>query len=335
MPREALRIEDVPVPELGANDVLVAVKACGVCGTDVHFWQGETPLPQLPLTLGHEPAGVVAAVGSGVVEWKIGDRVIVTGSMPCRACQNCRQGDFQSCTQIIEMGIDVDGAFAEFVRTAREGLIALPDSISFEVGAMLGDAIATPYHALVARGQLQAGESVAIWGCGGLGLHAVKLARLLGAGKIIGVDVRPAALEQALAFGADDVVDVSRERAWQRIHELTNGVDLIVEFVGLSDALNAALRSLRRGGRLVNVGMRAERMKLLPSTLFAWYEYSLIGAFGCTLSEIHSLVELIESGRISFDDSVSLRLPLEEINRALTVLYQKIDDPIRVMIIPE
>jgi propanol-preferring alcohol dehydrogenase len=334
-PHTPLRIEDTPIPELQANDVLVEVKACGLCGTDLQFWHGETVLSHLPLVLGHEPSGVVAALGSNVHDWHIGDRVIITGSMPCRRCAPCLREEFAACQQIIEMGIDVDGAFADYVRTAREGLLPLPDAISFEVGAMLGDAIATPYHALTARGHLHPGESVVIWGCGGLGLHAIKLARILGAGRIIAVDEREGALQHALTFGADDIIDVTRTRAWQQVQELVGGADLVVEFVGLSDTITGALRSLRNGGRTVVVGMRPERMKLLPSNLFAWQEYTLIGAFGCALQEIRTLTDWLLEDKLDLSTSVSVRLPLTEINQAFEILDQKRDNPIRVMIVQD
>jgi alcohol dehydrogenase, propanol-preferring len=334
-PQTPLRIEDIPVPELQPDEVLVEVKACGLCGTDLQFWHGETLLSHLPLVLGHEPSGIVAAVGTNVDDWQVGDRVIVTGSMPCRNCVPCQRGDFVACQHIIEMGIDVDGAFAEYVRTAREGLLPLPDAISFEVGAMLGDAIATPYHALTARGHLCPGENVVIWGCGGLGLHAIKLARILGAGRIIAVDERQGVLQHALAFGADDVIDSTRVRAWQQVQELVGGADLVVEFVGLSDTITGAMRSLRNGGRVVVVGMRAERMKLLPSNLFAWQEYTLIGAFGCALQEIRTLTDWLLTGKLDLSTSVSVRLPLTEVNQAIEILDQKRDNPIRVMIVRE
>ena len=200
---QPLRLEKLPVPEIGQGDILVEIKACGVCGSDVHIVKGETFTGKTPIILGHEGAGVIAAVGGGVTEWHEGQRVVIDCVTSCGNCFNCQRGLDSICLSRKLTGIHLDGSLAGYVSVKPRNLIPLPDNISFAIGCLATDAVATPYHALKARAKLQVAESVAIFGLGGLGYHAVKLARAMGAAPIIAVDVSPRALERARGVGAD------------------------------------------------------------------------------------------------------------------------------------
>ncbi|HYT29471.1 MAG TPA: alcohol dehydrogenase catalytic domain-containing protein, partial [Actinomycetota bacterium] len=206
-------VEDVPEPAPGPLDVVVRVEACGVCASDLHFIQGEVPLPApAPLTLGHEASGVIEDVGAEVPPgWAIGDRVSVMGGKVCMACPRCVTGQLEDCMNPQIMGAHYDGAWAERVVVPFYALARLPEGVPFEHGAIACDAVATPYAALVERGALRAGERVGIWGIGGLGTHAVQLARLMGAAFVAAVDPLPAARERALALGADVVLDPTED----------------------------------------------------------------------------------------------------------------------------
>jgi propanol-preferring alcohol dehydrogenase len=221
------------------------------------------------------------------------------------------------------------------VKTPATSLVPLPAGVPFEIGAILPDAVATPYHALVDRGGLQAGESVAVFGCGGLGTHAVQLARVLGAGSVIAVDVRPGPLARAKELGAQETVNAESEPPYKAIRRLTGeGVDLALECVGRAETIAQALRSLRPGGRVVIVGMGQEPIGLPPPALFAWREYSVLGSFGSTRRDLEQVIELVTSGQLDLSRSISARLPLREVNKALETLESKEGDPVRLVILP-
>lgn len=335
--RQPLRVETVPVPEIGAQEVLVAVKACGLCGTDVHIaLEGSVPTFVQPVTLGHEVAGMIAAVGAQVQDWQEGDRVGLYGQTVCGSCFACRSGRDALCIEARILGMHRDGGFAQYIRVPAANLFRLPDRVPFEVGAILTDAVATPYHALRKRGQLQAGEIVAIFGCGGLGMHAIQLAHLHGAAQIIAVDVVPAVLERATDFGANMVIDASQENPVRTIRSLTDGlgVDLALECVGLSRTIDQAVKSLRRGGRAVVVGIGAEPITLVPSLAFAGSEYQLIGSFGSDREDVTALLRLVANGKLNLSRSISGTLSLEEINAGLERLAANSDHPIRLVVTP-
>ncbi len=336
-PGTPLKVENVLTPSLQAGDVLVRVLACGVCGSDVHMWQGAVPARKTPIVLGHEIAGRVAlpAEGPESSAWKVDDPVIVRAGSGCGNCHYCRSGRDNLCPSQRVLGMDEDGGFAHYVRAPAASLVPLPDGVPFEVGAILSDAVATPYHALIERGNLRAGESVAVFGCGGLGTHAVQLARLLGAGSVIAVDVRPGALARAQELGAQETVNAESEPPYKAIQRLLgDGVDLALECVGRPETIAQAVRSLRPGGRAVIVGMGSEPIGLPPPALFAWREHAVLGSFGSTGRDLERVIELVRSGRLDLSRSISARLPLKDANRALEMLESKEGDLVRLAILP-
>jgi len=185
-PNRPLVLEDVPIPQIEASEILVEVKSCGLCGSDVHIIKGESSTGKVPITLGHESSGIIVHIGSRVEGWKPGDRVIISCITSCGNCSTCQMGRDSICLNRKALGVQLDGALARFMKVTPRNLVSLPDGISFEEGAILTDAVATPYHALKGRAKVRAGEAIAILGVGGLGIHAVKLARLLGAVPIFG-----------------------------------------------------------------------------------------------------------------------------------------------------
>lgn len=332
---EPLRIDKIPVPKLGPEDVLVEMKACGVCGSDIHIvYEGVTPTAYAPITLGHEPSGVVFGIGSEVKDWKIGDRVTINPFLTCGKCVNCLSGNSQICLSRRVVGIHTEGGLAEFLKVPAKNLVSLPESIPFDQGGIIVDAVATPFHAITDRGGLKAGERVAIFGCGGLGIHGVQIVKICGASFVIGVDTIDLALERARKAGADEVIHPQKENTVEKIKELTGGmgVDLAVEFIGLKETIEQAVKSVRVGGRAVIVGLGPEEVRLPPPTQIVRSELSFLGSYGSTTFEIQKVVDLVASGKLDLLNSITERFPLEEVNQGLDHLHRKSGNPIRIVI---
>lgn len=334
-PGQPLSVGQRALPPVTPGHVLVRVEAAGLCGSDVHMWRGNVPVRQTPIVLGHEIAGVVAECGDDAAPWEPGARVIVRAASGCGACPECRAEQDNLCPRQVVLGMDADGGFAQFVLAPAANLVPLPLAIPFAIGAILVDAVATPYHAIALRGRLQAGESVVVVGCGGLGTHAVQLAPLLGASRVIAVDVQPAALERARRLGADQAIDSREEAPHKAVQRLAEGgAHLALDFVGRPETASHAVRCLRPGGRLVIVGMGHEPLTIPPPALFAWREHSVIGSFGSTRKDLDAVLDLVQSGRLDLGGSVTGRFPLAAVNEALATLGRGGGEHARLVITP-
>ena len=334
---EPLVIESIPRPAPGPDEVLVEVAACGLCGTDIHLAvDGDIPVSRSPITLGHEAAGTVATVGEAVTEYKAGDRVALFPSATCGQCRFCLAGRESLCEVAQVYGMSRDGSLAQFVVAPARTLVPIPDAVPFDIAAVVTDGVATPFHALRSRGALKAGESVAVVGCGGLGTHAIILARMMGAGFIVAIDVHAGARDRALELGADLALDPLSEAnvGKTRRRQLGRGVDLALEFVGREDTVSTALGTLDIGGRCVVVGVGMEKPVLPPLISFVGREHSVIGSFGMDKSDIADLLALIASGSLNLDQSVSARYSLAEINQALDRLASKETGLVRLVVEP-
>ncbi len=330
---EDVRVEEVPVPEPEPGEVLVRVRACGVCASDLHVVDGTTPHgPKLPQILGHEPAGEVAVVGDEVTDWAPGDRVAFLMARPCGRCEYCQAGRHAICPEVSIPGVDSDGAQAEYALAHPRYLVPVPASVPFEQAAILTDAVATPYHALK-RGGVGEGVTCAIFGLGGLGMHAVQLAKLAGAAWVVGVDLDPVNLERALEWGADEVIDAGDDKAHREVRRRSGGgVDRSFEFVGHPDTVAAAAKSLKRGGRATIVGLTPAPMTLMPEALFVAQELEVVGSFGSAPGDLNELMDLLESGRLDLSRSITHRWSVEEFPAALRALETREDHPIRMVV---
>ena len=332
---EPLRLEEIPVPELREDEVLVEIKAAGLCGSDVHIvFEGVTPTAFKPITLGHEPAGVVAGVGARVEGWEGGERVCVVPGFWCGSCRNCVVGFPNVCLQRKIYGIQAEGALAEYLAVPARNLVRLPDNVPFAVGAIITDAVATPFYALSERVALKAGETIAVFGVGGLGLHGVQIARLLGAQTIIAVDTREDQLRRAEVMGADLTINAATTPPVEAILEATRGlgVDVAAEFVGLGQTISQCVECVAPAGRVVVVGLGPDPITTVPPTVFVRKQISLLGSYGFTKWGIEQLVELTSAGRLDLEGSITHTFPLAEVNTALKYLHEKIENPIRVAV---
>lgn len=332
-PGAAVEFQEVAYPEPGPGEVVVRIAVCGVCGSDVHFLEG-MPVPGgYPLTLGHEPAGVVESVGPDVVEWAPGDRVALHLGGGCGECGVCRSGHPMCCPNLVAVGLHVDGGFAEAVLAPTSCLLRVPDGVSLAAAAVATDCVATPYHALTCRAGLREGERVVVVGCGGLGSMTVKLAAELGAAEVIAVDRVPEALDRARAFGATQTVlaDGDVPSAVRAI--LGDGADVSVECVGTAATLSAAILSLRPGGRAVALGVGLEPPRVdLPIALFSLWQLSLVGTFASHPEDLAAVLAMERDGRLGIEDVISHRVPLAGAADALDMLRTRRDDPVRIVV---
>lgn len=330
---EGLRIDRVRVPELGAHDVLIDIKASGICHSDLNYRDGVAPVGKMPIILGHEMAGVVAEVGNRVEEVEEGDRVCVHYVISCGNCVFCSSGKENLCEKYQMMGKDVDGGFAEYIKVPARNVLRLPGAIPFEQGAILGCAVSTAFHAL-RRGRVNVGDTVVICGVGGLGIHAVQLAaKIFGAGEVIAVDVSDEKLKLAKKLGADEVINAAEEDPAERVREITDGrlADVALDFVGLRKTIEKAIDSVGKGGRAVIVGIGLEDVRVSPYGTIIAKEMELIGVNDHLKSELAQLIKLAGSGKIDLSSSVTHRVPLEDVNRGMEILKMKIGNPIRVV----
>jgi len=333
-PNQPLVIEKVPVPEIGPEDILVEVKACGICGSDIHYIKGETTPGKTPIILGHEGTGLISKVGSGIKDWKEGDRVVIDCVTSCGTCLNCQRGRDSICLNRKLTGIHIDGALAQYIKVKPRNLILLPEEISFEQGALATDAVATPYHALKSRACLKVAESIAIYGLGGLGIHAVKLARTMGAALIIGVDVSEPALERAKKEGADMVINPRKDDPVKFIREKTRnmGVEVALECIGREQTVLWAAESVVVGGRVVVVGLGPERLHVMSLTEFVRKEINIMGSSAFEIKEIEEILELMRTGRLDLSSSISRTIDLENVNEAMNDMIKKPGEVIRIMV---
>lgn len=330
-----LRIEHIPIPEIGEDEILVQVKAVGLCGSDIHILkEGLTLTAFKPITPGHEAAGIVARVGSKVQGWTQGERVSVLPGIYCGICPQCLQGRGELCERRRMIGIQTEGALAEYLKIPAKNLVRLPDNVPFTVGAIMTDAVATPFHALIDRAGLKSGETVAVFGVGGLGLHAVQIAKLAGARQIIAVDIRNEQLERARNVGADTTINSRDGSAASLIMAATEGrgVDVAAEFVGLTETIAQAVESAAAGGRIVVSGIGSEPITTVPPAVLVRRELSLMGSYAFTKQTIERLMDLIASGKLALEASVTHTFSLDEVNEGLDVLQKKIGNPTRVVI---
>lgn len=320
----ALQMQELPIPAVGAKDVLVRIKAAGICHSDVHYRAGTSPVGPLPQTLGHEIAGIVEDVGSEVANVAIGDRVCLHYLLTCGQCYYCRTGNEQFCVEGKMLGKHCDGGYAEFIAVPERNAVSLPDAVSFEQGAALMCSSSTSFHAL-RKARLQPGETVAIFGAGGLGMSAIQLARAFGALAVYAVDINEAKLGQAQAYGAVPI-DASQRDPVAELRRLTGGrgVDVTLEVIGLKRTMEQAVQSLAILGRAVMVGIADESFAIDSYSELLGKEAEVIGSADHLLSELPVLVEFVRQGRLDLSQVVARTVPLEAsaINQAMDGLAQ-------------
>jgi len=334
-PQHPLQLQNIPIPIIGENDVLVHVKAAGICHTDVHYRAGKSPVYPLPRTLGHEIAGIVEQIGNHVTTFKVGDRVCVHYVLSCGTCYHCITGNDQFCIQGSMIGRYADGGFAEYVSVPQRNLVPLPNEIPFEQGAILMCSSATALHAL-RKSRLQGGETIAIFGIGGLGISAIQLAHTLGALDVFAVDINAEKLRLAEKYGAIPVNATSNDPVSQ-IYSLTRGkgVNVAIEMIGLPQVMKQAVQSLAVMGRAIIVGISERPLEIDTYRELIGKEAEIIGVNDHQLHELPLLLELARRGTLNLSDAITHTVPLDaySINQAMDNLENFRDD-VRTVIVP-
>ncbi len=306
--------EDVAVPEIGAQDVLIRVKACGICGSDVHGMDGSTGRRIPPIIMGHEAAGVIERVGADVSEWKVGERVTFDSTVVTRQDFYSQKGTFNLSDYRKVLGVSCGeyrqhGAFAEFVAVPESVLYHLPDSLSFEKAAMT-EPVSVAFHAtnLIPN---EINDSAVVVGAGMIGLFVIQALRLKGYGTIIAIDLDQSRLDMALEFGADYALK-SGDDTVEQVKKLTHGrgADAAFEVVGLTPTVNLAISAVRKGGRVGLVGNFSPKVEL-PLQAVVSRQITLYGSCA-SAGEYPACLEMIASGKVRVDEMMSAVVPLTD-----------------------
>ncbi|MFD9408677.1 zinc-binding dehydrogenase [Streptomyces sp. NPDC059989] len=326
IPSRTLTVEDVPKPVPGPGEVLVKVEAAGVCLSDVHLIDGTlTPahLRSDTVTLGHEVAGTISELGPDVTGWTPRQRVVLQAG-------EVRDG------RLLTRGVDYDGGWAEYTLAGIGTLFSLPDSIPSEQGAIIPDAVSTPWGAITTTAEVRPAQAVGVWGIGGLGAHAVQLLRAVGAHPIIAIDPVPAARRRALDFGADLALDPAHPHLRERVLAVTGNraLEVAFDFAGAAAVREQALTVLAPKGRLVLVGLTDTPLTVAHSTLFGYMQHQILGHYGSEENAVPQLIALAEGGRLDFSRSITDVLPLADAAQAVQRLHTKGGDPIRLILRP-
>jgi L-iditol 2-dehydrogenase len=341
-PRDIRQI-DRPVPRPGPGEVLVKVAMCGTCGTDLKIYDGHFPLtpPFGEFTPGHEWTGTVVALGDTVDEVGVGDRVCIEAHHGCGRCDNCLMGKYTACLNYGNVtkghratGMTADGGFAEYVMHHVSSLYKMPPQVSFKDAVLITTA-GTGLYGLDAAGGYIAGDDIAIFGPGPVGLMTVQACKQLGAARVILVGTRPSRLEMGRRLGADHLINARQCDPVAAIQELTNGagVDLTIECSGALETPQQCVQATKRGGKILVVAFYAQPITLDLSAVVRG-DITIYTTRGEGGNNVKRAVSLAAQGRMRGSDLVTHEFPLEEIAEAFRVMRERIGDPIKIVIAP-
>lgn len=332
-----LEVTEMPEPELGANDVLISVKACGICGSDIHGYDGSSGRRIPPLVMGHEAAGVVARVGDNVQQVSVGDRVTFDSTVYCGECHFCRRGDINLCDQRRVLGVSCGdyrqhGAFAEYVLVPQHICYQLPENLAFEHAAMI-EAVSIAVHA-ANRTPVTLGDTAVVVGSGMIGLLTIQAIRLAGCARVIAVDLDDDRLEIARQLGADETLNAGSCDVPAEVVRLTGGrgADVVLEVVGATPTVKTAIESARKGGSVTLVGNLAPQVEV-PLQSIVTRELSLFGTCG-SKGEYPACIELLQRGAIQVEPLITAKTTLEDAPGWFDRLYAGEQGAMKVIVQP-
>ena len=322
-PNQPLKIEEVEIPKIESHEILVKIAACGVCNTDLHYIDhGVLTFKKPPLILGHEPSGIVEEVGAEVKDFKVGDRVLIPPVFSCGTCANCRLGRENICFNMLMLGNHIDGAYAEYTKVPAKDCQHLPEDLPLEESSIIADAISTPYHAVKNRAKVKPGDSVVVFGCGGVGINVVQMASAVG-GSGIAVDIVDKKLEMAKTLGAQHTINASGKEDKELLKEIRTltkgGADIAIEAIGNPKTIELASSAVKAGGLHCQIGYTHHSVPMNAGRLM-FREIEIKGSLGCRPVDYPKILEMARMGKIQLKPVVTHKFKLEEINDALDVL---------------
>ena len=329
--------KEVPDPEIQSNEVLVKVKACGICGSDVHGFDGSTGRRIPPMIMGHEASGIIEKTGSDVKDWKSGDRVTFDSTVYPLNDWYTLEGNYNLSENREVLGVSPGnynrkGAFAEYIAIPQHILYKIPDNVTFEQAAMV-EAIAVALHSINISG-IKPGDKCVVVGAGTIGIFLLKLLKLFGASKIVAIDINPKRFGQAKEAGAEYTFLSTEENLTEKISALTNnrGADISFEAVGRSESVNIAIDSIRKGGKCVLVGNVSPKIEF-PLQKVVTRELKVLGS--CSIrGEYEVVLGLLETGKITVDKQISAVAPLSDGAMWFNKLYKREEELNKVILVP-
>lgn len=330
-----IEIQEVPVPEIGPVEVLIKVHSAGVCATDLEVVTGRFRYGKPPHILGHEIAGEIVAVGSGVKTRKVGERVVIETSIGCGVCRECRSGNRHLCSQMEEIGTAPhQGGYAQYVKAPEENLVLIPDNVSYDEAGIV-ESVVCPVGGLMRLG-VHFGETVLVYGVGPAGIAFIQGAKAMGAGKVIAVARNRTRLERAGKFGADLLIDSKEENVREKVMEYTGGkgADLVCEAAGSGATTRSAFDCVKRAGRVMLYGLPAEEQAREFSSLdIIMGQLEVYGILG-NPHVWEPLLRLVSSGRINLKDMVDAVLPLSRLEEAFALMQDPVKKPVKIVVHP-
>jgi 2-desacetyl-2-hydroxyethyl bacteriochlorophyllide A dehydrogenase len=306
---------DVPKPTPGPGEILVKIEASGLCTTDRDLITGHTPIAHLPRILGHQGAGKVETLGEGVHDFSVGDRIVSTIDVICGDCPYCRRGRPNLCRNLKRIGFELDGSHAEYAVIPQANLVHLPDTVPFDQGCILADAVASMYHALVVRGQMKAGDKVVLLGIGGVGIQGVQIARLGGA-EVLVTSRQPARLESAVQLGANYALNPEKDDVMKAVSDFTGGegADIVMDAIGLENTVQMGVEMARPGGKVILFGNIQPKFTASFTDIFM-PEKDILGSRANTKEALLAVTEMAAAGKIT--PLVSRQFSLSDFHKAI------------------
>lgn len=330
-----MEIKEVPMPVISKNEVLLKVRAAGVCMTDLHVYTGQFAYGKPPHILGHEICAEVVELGAEVTGVSVGQRVLVETSIGCGVCEACRNGNRHLCANREEIGTAPhSGGYAQYIKAPAANLVVIPDSVTDEEAAIFESAVC-PSGGLMRLG-VKMGETVVVYGVGPAGLSFIQMAKALGAGKVIAVGRNKERLEKTLSFGADEIICNLDESSKERILELTdgNGAGLVCDTTGAVEIIEEAVDVAANGGRVVLYGLPSENSSVqFPIKTIIMKQLEVHGVENNPFVW-EPLLKMVSSGRVNLKNMVTHTLPLDRIEDAFKLLKDKKENPIKIVVYP-
>lgn len=330
--RESVKLLDIPIPEPKADEVLIKVMACGICGTDVHI-MNDAYAHTIPVTLGHEFTGTVVKAGEAVTELKVGDQAVaLSAQRSCGSCKYCQMGDYVHCTKKQSIGIDLGGGMAEYIVTTAQRTFKVPDSFVGRDILAITEPLACCVRAVLEKSRIHAGDVVLVAGPGVIGLLCMQLAKLCGAFVIVtGTPVDAERLKLAKSLGAD-VVNDDPARVLELVTKYAPyGADYVIECSGAAPSLCSALECVRKEGSLTQVGMYGKNVEI-PMDTIVRKELKVTAGFSQAMSTWELALKLIGQNVLALEELVSVRMPLEQWEQAFDLFDKKTEN--KIFLIP-